>query len=94
MYHKYISLSLAFTKYNARELGITSLIQEVESIAIPADRILFHSSGLTLCLYFYHREEADQKRKEAEHLVKEGKEKDLFLEFINRIHTVMTMEES
>jgi hypothetical protein len=92
MDHHYFRLSLIFTKYNPYELGMTPDIQEVEATSIPADCILFHTSGLTLRRYFYNREQADEAGKEAQKLMKAGTEIELFAAYSRQIQEVMTVK--
>jgi hypothetical protein len=93
MEHHYFRLSLVFTKYNPYELGLSAFIEEVEADGIPADRILFHTSALTLCRYFFSRETAEQVEKEARWQMKAGTILDLFSCYIGKIHEGITVRE-
>jgi hypothetical protein len=93
MEHHYFRLSLVFVKYSPHELGLSTHIEEVEADGIPADRILFHTSALTLCRYFYGRETTEQAEKEARRQMKGGTELDLFSCYIGKIHEGITVRE-
>jgi hypothetical protein len=93
MDHHYFKLSLVFIKYNPYELGLSAHIEEVETEGIPADRIMFHASALTLCRYFYKRETAEQAEKEARWQMKAGAELDLFSGYIRQIQDSVSVKE-